>query len=207
VLARKAKGNRKVDDSKLMLWPKGVHRFASSTGSGAAADAALREMGMSRATYKEYVKRQGLKEHIIRAKDIRDDPITYGDLVARYDELKDRYYLEPGAVQFRLIDIQAAQMTLTDPNDDPVARAQSLAAALRRRLDAGEDFAALARQYSHDSRAWKAGCGTAGSTRWPPRTTCSHSADHAAGRGDRPRSLWPCFPHETGGEAEQRYRL
>jgi parvulin-like peptidyl-prolyl isomerase len=175
VLARQGKRElgSKLDDSKLdALAEKELHQFVvAHESNGAAADAALQEMGMNRATYKEYVKRQSLKQYIIAAKDIRDDPITYGDLVARYDELKDQYYLQPGTVQFRLIDIQAAKVQITDPNDDPVAMAQNQAAALRKRIDAGEDFAALAKQYSHDVRSADGGL-------WKPRDPGSLAAPY-----------------------------
>lgn len=175
VLAQQGKRElgKKLEDSKLdALAEKELRRFVVEHGSnGAAADAALQEMGMNRATYKEYVKRQSLKQYIIAAKDIRDDPITYGDLAARYEELKDQYYLQPGVVQFRLIDIQAAKLEMTDPNDDPVAQAQSRAAELRQRIDAGEDFAALATQYSHDSRAKEGGL-------WKPRDPNSLAAPY-----------------------------
>ncbi len=175
VLARQGKRalGKELEASKLdAAAEKELRRFVVEHGSnGAAADAALAEMGMNRATYKEYVKRQSLKQYIIAAKDIRDDPITYGDLVARYEELKDKYYLQPGVVQFRLIDIQPARMEMTDPNEDPVAQARRLAAELRKRVDAGEDFATLAQQYSHDARGKEGGL-------WKPRDPSSLAAPY-----------------------------
>jgi parvulin-like peptidyl-prolyl isomerase len=175
VLARRGKRElgKQLEDARLeAAAEKELRRFVVEHGSnGAAADAALQEMGMNRATYKEYVKRQSLKEYVIRANDIRGNPITYGDLVARYDELKDQYYLQPGVVQFRLIDIQPAKMEMTDPNDDPLAQARSLAAALRKRIDAGEDFAALAQQYSQDVRGKEGGL-------WKPRDPSSLAAPY-----------------------------
>jgi peptidyl-prolyl cis-trans isomerase D len=62
-------------------------------------------------------------------------------------------------------------MEMTDPNDDPVAQAQSRAAELRRRIDAGEDFAELAKQYSHDTRAKEGGL-------WRPRDPGSLAAPY-----------------------------
>jgi parvulin-like peptidyl-prolyl isomerase len=175
VLAQRGKRElgKDLEASKLdAVAEKELRRFVVEHGSnGAAADAALAEMGMNRATYKEYVKRQSLKEYLIHAKDIRDDPITYGDLVARYDELKDKYYLQPGVVQFRLIDIQPTKMELTDPNEDPIAKTRGLAAELRKRIDAGEDFAALAKQYSHDARGKEGGL-------WKPRDPGSLAAPY-----------------------------
>jgi parvulin-like peptidyl-prolyl isomerase len=175
VLARQGKRElgTKLEDSRLdAMAEKELRRFVVAHGSnGAAADAALAEMGMNRATYKEYVKRQSLKQYIIAAKDIRDEPITYGNLVTRYDEMKDQYYLRPGVVQFRLIDIQPARMALTDPNGDPLAAARRRAAELRRRIDAGADFAALAKQYSHDVHSAEGGL-------WKPRDPNSLAAPY-----------------------------
>jgi parvulin-like peptidyl-prolyl isomerase len=187
VLAQQGKRElgKKLEESKLdAIAEQELRQFVIAHGSnGAAADAALAEMGMNRATYKAYVKRQSLKRYIIVAKDIRDDPITYGDLVARYDELKDQYYLQPGVVQFRLIDIQPAKMEMTDPNEDPLAKARGLAAALRRRLDAGEDFAELAQQYSHDARGKEGGL-------WRPRDPSSLAAPYDL-IGQKVRTMQP----------------
>jgi parvulin-like peptidyl-prolyl isomerase len=216
VLARRGRRElgTKLEESRLdTIAEKELRRFVVEHGSnGAAADAALAEMGMNRATYKEYVKRQSLKEYMIQTNDIRGNPITYGDLVARYDELKDQYYLQPGVVQFRLIDVQPAKMEMTDPNDDPLTKARSLAAALRKRIDAGEDFAALAKQYSHDVHSAEGGL-------WKPRDPNSLAAPYdligKAVQTMKPGELAGPIETETFGhiflvrleeKQEQRYR-
>jgi parvulin-like peptidyl-prolyl isomerase len=139
-----------VDEKLDELAEKGLRRFVFEHGNnGAAAEAALQRMGMTRASYKEYMRRRILAENLVSLKYVQRQPITHGDLLARYDELKDEYFLQPGVLQLRLIDIQVERMGVSDPNGDPARQARDLAEELRKRIDAGEDFGELARQYSH----------------------------------------------------------
>ena len=131
-------------------------------GNEAQADAALREMGKNRSTYKEWKKQQVLIQFFVASRYSQKRPITYRELLAQYDEMKDEAFLQEGVLQFRLIDIQTDRVELTDPNDDPVRAAQNLAQELRQRIEKGEDFAELATQYSHGHRAAMGGL-------WRPR--------------------------------------
>jgi len=145
--------------------------FEEHGGNGAAADAALQKMGMNRVMYKQWRKKQILAQHLVKSKDTRDRPITYNELVARYEEVKDRRFVREKVFVPRLIDIDVTKMKPTDPGDHPVQQARQLAQELRRRIDAGEDFAALAQQYSHDSRAMDGGL-------WRPRNPDSLAAPY-----------------------------
>jgi parvulin-like peptidyl-prolyl isomerase len=117
---------------------------------------------MNRITYKQWKKKQILAEHLVESRYARNRLITYSELLARYEEMKDKQFAREGVLQLRLIDIVIAKMQLKDPNDDPTQKARLLAEDLRKRIDAGEDFAGLAKQYSHESRAEQGGL-------WPPR--------------------------------------
>ncbi|MCU0916837.1 MAG: peptidyl-prolyl cis-trans isomerase [Planctomycetes bacterium] len=136
--------------------------FEEHGGNGAAADAALQKMGMNRVMYKQWRKKQILAQHLVRSKDTRDRPITYNELLARYEEIKDRRFVREKVFQPRLIDIDVAKMKGEGSGGDALQQARRLAQELRRRLDAGEDFAELAKRYSHDSRAVDGGL-------WRPR--------------------------------------
>lgn len=152
-----------MDERLDELAEKGLRQFIFEHGNnGAQAEAALQKMGMTRASYKEYVRRQILIRHQVSSKYRQGQPITHGDLLARYDELKDEHFLQPGVLQLRLIDIQVERMEVSDPNDDPVRQARDLAEELRKRVDAGEDFGELAKQYSHGFRREEGGL-------WKPR--------------------------------------
>ena len=107
---------------------------------------------MNRATFKEFKKKQILAEYAISSKLSKDRPITYRELTAAYDQMKDQVFVRPAMIQFRLIDLEAAKVELADPNDDLVQAARTLAEELVTRIIAGEDFGKLAEEYSHGYR-------------------------------------------------------
>jgi parvulin-like peptidyl-prolyl isomerase len=53
---------------------------------------------------------------------------------------------------FRLIDIRPARLKVADPNEDRQRLAKELADQLLARIQSGEDFGELAKQYSHGHR-------------------------------------------------------
>ena len=166
VLSKQAErelGN-KVEDKLNEYAERELRRFILEEhgGNGAEADDALQKTGMNRITYKQWKKKQILAEHLVESRYARNRLITYSELLARYEEMKDKQFAREGVLQLRLIDIVIAKMQLKDPNDDPTQKARLLAEDLRKRIDAGEDFAGLAKQYSHESRAEQGGL-------WPPR--------------------------------------
>ncbi len=139
----------KIDDTLDKLVEKDLRRFViEHGGNNARADEALREMGMNRATYKERKKKQILAEYAVESRMARGRPITHSELVATYERIKDEAFVRPALIQFRLIDISAGKVELTDPNDDPVRAARRLAEELVTRIVAGEDFGTLAEEYS-----------------------------------------------------------
>lgn len=154
VLAKRARRElgERSDDALDKMAEKDLRRFILEEhgGNGAEADAALQRRGMSRASYKESRKRDFLAEYVIRSKSPRTRPVTYGEMVAQYDKMKEREFLRESVLQLRLIDIGVAKVRLEDRNEDPLAKARQLAENLRKRVDAGEDFAELAKQYSND---------------------------------------------------------
>lgn len=129
-------------------------------GNDAEADEALKARGLTRTAFKEGWKRQELANYAYVSALPRNRPMTYSELAAAYDQMKDTYFVEPGLIQFRLIDIQPAKMI--DSNDEPVYAARALAESLVTRIVAGEDFAELAQEYSHGFRAELGGL-------WTPR--------------------------------------
>jgi peptidyl-prolyl cis-trans isomerase SurA len=121
-------------------------------GNNAQADEALRALGMNRTTYKEYKKKQMLAQYSVSSKLPRNSPITYSEMMAAYNEMKEAVFIRPGAIEFRLIDIQMAKVELTDPNEDLITATRAVAEGLVTRICAGEDFAKLAEEYSHGHR-------------------------------------------------------
>lgn len=153
----------KVDETLERAAEKELRRFVLEHGGNSAqADEALRARGQNRTTFKQHWKRQALAEYAYSARLPRNRPITYRELVAAYEKMKDEYFTEPGVIQFRLIDIRTARMAAASPDGDPTVAARTLAESLVTRLMMGEEFAALAKEYSHGFRAEFGGL-------WTPR--------------------------------------
>lgn len=156
VLSKRARRElgEKADDMLDKMAEKELRRFIleGHGGNGAEADAALQRRGMSRATFKERRKLDLLARYVTDSAVPRNRPVTYGEIVAHYDKVKDQEFLREGVLQMRLIDIEVAKVKLENPDEDPVQKARQLAEDLRKRIDAGEDFAELAMQHSDDPR-------------------------------------------------------
>ncbi len=174
--ARRQLGD-KIDETLDKLVENELRAFVLEHGGNSAkADEALRKMGMNRATFKEDKKKQILSEYAVASQMRRGRPITYSELVATYDRMKDQAFVQSGLIQFRLIDISAARMELTDPNEDPIVAARRLAEELVTRIVAGEDFGPLAEEYSKYAGFYVSGS----EGLWPPRDPESLAEPYAA---------------------------
>lgn len=120
-------------------------------GDEAKADEELKKNHLDQNSFKERRKRALLIEWYVRSKFRDDRPITYRELMARYEKMKDEYFARKAMIQFRLIDIQPEKLKVTNPNEDRQKLAEKIANELLARLQAGEDFGELAKQseYSH----------------------------------------------------------
>ncbi|HSW00218.1 MAG TPA: peptidylprolyl isomerase [Sedimentisphaerales bacterium] len=154
VLAKRAQRELgdKADDALDKMAEKELRRFIMEEhgGNGAEADAALQRRGMNRTTFQERRKRDFLAQYVIDSVYRRNRPVTYREIVAHYDEVKDQEFLREGILQLRLIDLDVARVQVADPSEDRLQKARQSAQDLRKRMDAGEDFAELAKQHSHD---------------------------------------------------------
>lgn len=160
--ARKQLGQQ-TDERLGELGEKELRKFIlAHGGNGAVADEALQEMGMNRVRYKEYWKRRRLAQYYASTKFAYSRPMTHSELLRYYDAMKDESFFEPAVIQLRLIDIRIAEVELSDPNDDPLQVAQTLAEEIAEKIKAGEDFGELARQNSHGHRSAFGGL-------WKPR--------------------------------------
>jgi parvulin-like peptidyl-prolyl isomerase len=156
LLYREAKreSGEDVDEALEKLAETELRRFvARFEGDEAKAEEALEQMGMSRQSYKEYVKMTVLVQSYRASKMPENIPITYSELLQRYNEMKDEFFASQATIKFELLDIEVAALEVTDPNQDlgPEDRqkfARELANELSRRIGAGEDFDRLAEEYS-----------------------------------------------------------
>lgn len=148
----------KIDETLDNMVEKELRKFViEHGGNNAEADEALKAMGMNRTTWKERKKKQILAQYAVESQMSRNRPITYSELVATYDRMKDEAFVQSGLIQFRLIDISASKVGLTDPNENPVHVARRIAEGLVTRIMAGEDFGKLAEEYSQYADYYIAG--------------------------------------------------
>jgi parvulin-like peptidyl-prolyl isomerase len=150
------KVDEKLDDYAEREWRRFV--LEEHGGNSAAADDALQKAGMNRVIYKQWRRKKLLADYLVESRYQRDRPITYNELLARYNEMKDKEFVQEAVLQLRLIDIDVAKVVAEHPNEDPAQKAKDL----RQRIDAGEDFAELAKRYSHGLRSDEGGL-------WRPR--------------------------------------
>jgi peptidyl-prolyl cis-trans isomerase SurA len=140
-----------------------MRRFlANFDGDYARAEQAIKKMGMTWNSFRDYQRKMILSQDYVR-KQLPERPssIAYNEIVNCYDEMKEEFFALPATITFRLIDIQPAKIEAADPNINRGEQARILAKELVKRLQQGEDFGELARRYSHDYRASAGGL-------WPP---------------------------------------
>jgi parvulin-like peptidyl-prolyl isomerase len=117
-------------------------------GDQIKADEALKARGMDFKSFEERQKKLMLIQWYVSKNTPDDRPITHSKLMECYNRIKDEYFVIPAMIQFRLIHIQPSRMKLW-PMEQRPKLAKHLADRLLERVKSGEDFAKLARQYSH----------------------------------------------------------
>lgn len=115
-------------------------------GDYGEADAALREMGMDRASFKEYRKKMFLVEYHIQSQLPKAKP-THSELLGYYDKIKDRFFAKAAMLKLQLLDIEVARVQITDPNQDQLEQAIKLAGELIKQIQDGNDFGELAEEH------------------------------------------------------------
>jgi parvulin-like peptidyl-prolyl isomerase len=143
-----------IEDALEKATEAEVRKFvAGFKGDYAKAEQALKQMGMDWRSFREYQKKMILSQDYIRRLLPEYRPITYSELANCYNKMKEEFFAIPAMVTFRLIDIQIPKLEVTDPNRSRLEQARELAGELVERLQKGEDFGELAKQYSHGHTA------------------------------------------------------
>jgi len=141
-------GLDKAADSEMKRF---IARFR---GDYAKAEEALRAEGLDWLKFREYQKKLILSQYYRSTKQAEERPVTHDELQQRYEEMKKSgHFAIEEKLTFRLIDIEIAKVQVTSSNLDRTEQAKKLAADLLERLKKGENFAALAKEYSHGHRA------------------------------------------------------
>jgi len=158
----KRKAGSNVDGALEKAAESEVRKFVLGFGGNEAkADEELKKLGMDRESFKESQKKALLVNWYLGSQLADQRPVTYREMVDCYDRMKDQYFARVAKITFRLIDIQPARLQAPAPIRDSGQYAEELAKKLIERIRSGEDFAELARQYSHGHRREFGGL-------WPP---------------------------------------
>jgi len=138
-----------IEDALENQAEKALREFVLGFGGDQIkADEALKQKGMNWKSFKEYQKRLILIQWYVTSQLPKNRPVTYRELMDCYNEMKDEYFARPAMIQFRLIDIQPARLKVWAPNERHEL-AKKLASRLLTRIQSGEDFGELVKQYSH----------------------------------------------------------
>ncbi len=139
----------KIDEALEQAAEKEMRRFILRYGGDEAkAEEVLREMGMDRQSFKEQHKRLILRQSYVASKLPGNKPISYRELLQRYNEIKEQSFVIPGKLKFLLIDIDVAELAVVDPNQTQQEKARVLANELMGRLNAREDFSTWMESYA-----------------------------------------------------------
>ncbi|MHC4110711.1 MAG: peptidylprolyl isomerase [Planctomycetota bacterium] len=117
-------------------------------GDYAKAEEALKQQGMDWASFKKYQKKMILTEYYLGSLLPKGAPITYSELLARYNQMKDESFAIQASVKFQLIDIEPAKLRITDPNQDRLEQAGKLADELLKQAKAGKNFSEVAQEHT-----------------------------------------------------------
>jgi len=146
--AKKAAGDN-IEERLDKAVESEVRRFISDFGGDTSkAEEVLKGMELDWPGFKEYQKKLILSQSYIATQLKGDRLVTYSELRGYYDEKKEELFVRPARMKFRLIDIQMERLELADANVSQLEQARELANELARRIQSGEDFDELAKEYS-----------------------------------------------------------
>lgn len=150
LLYQQAKKNTREDIDQVLERPAEaeIRKFTMDFGGDyAKAEEALKQQGMDWASFKVYQKKMILTEYYLASLLPKPAPITYSELLARYNQMKEESFVILAAIKFQLLDIEPAKLRITDPNQDPLEQAKKLADELLRQVKTGKDFLEVAKEY------------------------------------------------------------
>lgn len=147
--AKRQAGNN-IDEGLKKAAESEYRKFVLNFGGNQAkADEALKQRRMDKKSFIEQQKRAILIQWYVLSKLPDNRPGTYHELMDCYERMKDEFFARAARITFRLIDIQPARLEANDPNIDRRKLAEELAYKLLARIQSGEDFGTLAKEYSH----------------------------------------------------------
>jgi parvulin-like peptidyl-prolyl isomerase len=147
---KKAPGN--IEESLDKAVDAEVSRFISGYNNNyALAEKKIKEMGMDWRTFRDYQKKLIMTQSYITSNLKEERRFSYQELVDYYNRVRDEQFCDTGIVEFSLIDIVPGELKPDQiaEGQTPEQAARQLADTLLAKAQAGDDFAELAKQYSH----------------------------------------------------------
>ena len=123
-----------------------LKNLASEAGSALLLEEKLEREGTSLREERRRRREQLIVQRYLRSKISPTVHITHSELLNRYRRVYQERYVQPTRVRLGLIAIRKSE-------SPDVAQARAVADAVHQRASKGEDFARLARRYSHDPMA------------------------------------------------------
>jgi parvulin-like peptidyl-prolyl isomerase len=136
-----------------------IQRFIARYGGNyATAEQMLKKMGTNWQNFHQQQRRVVLVQAFLSDEMKVEKPITYSELVQYYESIKSENYTKDAFIEFRLIDLEVKKfINPNDPNINAEQKTMELANQLAERIKNGENFAELAKKYSHDEAAQNGG--------------------------------------------------
>ena len=135
-----------------------IRKFIASFGGDyAKAEKQLKQMGTNWKNFRKQQKKLIITQSYISSIMPEDESITHKQLLDAYNKMKEKSFTTPAAITLRLIDIQPDKLELPEPNLNRRKYAVNLAYKILLSLKKGDDFAELAKKYSHGYRAMNGG--------------------------------------------------
>jgi len=146
-----------IDEQLEKFVEQSVNKFVVRYGGNVAkAEEAISQMGMDWDGFRDYQKKLILSQNYLRGELSDDRTITRREMLEYYDSVKAQQYQWDAKITFRLIDIaeDKVQRGVHESAKEALLR---IAQEIIGRMENGDDFAKLAREYSNDFRAQDGG--------------------------------------------------
>lgn len=145
-----------IDELLEAAVKKEIERFVADYDNNVAlAEQELKRMGMDWQSFRDFQKKLIMTQSYISSTVMEERKFTRSELMEYYERVKNEQFYRPGRLQFQLIELVPAKLSPQQllEGETPQQAARRIADELLQKLQQGEDFAELAKQFSHDPLA------------------------------------------------------
>lgn len=131
---------------------KEIERFIADYDNNVAlAEQELKRIGMDWRSFQDYQKKLIMTHSFISATVMEERKFTRRQLLDYYEQVKNEQFSRPGRLQFQLIELVPFKLTSEQIQEGETSEqaARRIAQEIFEKLQQGEDFGELAKQFSH----------------------------------------------------------